>query len=840
MTLPPLPLERVLLDWRSARARAAAYLAALGARPESLAWLARRAVERAIRAPSCASEATRETMDALEEVLLETWPVPGVPDPAARFECWRLAAWRSGGVPEREGAPLSPPRALRLAPPLRRGSMPTARLRVRGRGAGAASPEAAARRAARRRWSLAASARRPLLALLVLIPSAIAAGFMFQVLPYHGRTGLELAIALGFGALFGWISIGFWTAVCGFLVLLGGDRFAIGRSPAEAPDAPLDPGARAAIVMPIYEEPVDRVFAGLRAIRRSLERAGALERFDLFVLSDSVEPATWADEEQAWASWWREAGEGAGIFYRRRKVRRKRKSGNVADFCRRWGRSYRYMVVLDADSVMTGEALLRLLHLMERNPQVGIIQTAPVAVRARSLFARAQQFAARAYGPMFAAGMHFWQLGDAPYWGHNAIIRVEAFMAHCGLPRLSGRPPLGGDIMSHDFVEAALLGRAGWSLWLAYDLPGSYEESPSSLLEEMERDQRWCQGNLQHLRLLFTEGLYSAHRALFLNGIFSYVSAVLWLVFLVLSTVKTILGALREPDYFPSGPSLFPEWPVWHPDWVFTLLGVTAIILFAPKLLAALLILFQRGGAAGFGGRIALLRSIALEIVWSALFAPIRMVFYCRFVLLNLVGQAVTWGTGHGKGATSWGEALRRHGVDAAVAVAWAATVYMLNPDYFWWLTPVAGALVLSVPLSALASREDLGRRARERGLFATPEEVSPPAEVLDLEADLARRARERAARPAAARDGFVRAVFDPGENALHCALRGGPRSLAPSIRAAREALVQRARAEGPAALDAGARRLILSDRDCLRALHRAVWRIEAPQGARPWAVAPP
>jgi membrane glycosyltransferase len=142
---------------------------------------------------------------------------------------------------------------------------------------------------------------------------------------------------------------------------------------------------------------------------------------------------------------------------------------------------------------------------------------------------------------MFAAGMHYWQLGDSPYWGHNAILRIEPFRKHCALPRLSGKPPFGGDILSHDFVEAALLGRAGWSIWLAFDLPGSYEETPGSLLEEMQRDKRWCQGNLQHLRLLFTEGLSSVHRALFLNGIFSYVSAALWLGFLVASTGEAVM-----------------------------------------------------------------------------------------------------------------------------------------------------------------------------------------------------------------------------------------------------------------------------------------------------------
>src|SRR5205814_351495 len=241
------------------------------------------------------------------------------------------------------------------------------------------------------------------------------------------------------------------------------------------------------------------------------------------------------------------------------------------------------------------------------------------------LVARVQQFGSRVYGPMFATGLHYWQLGAGQYWGHNAIIRVQPFMDHCGLSRLPGKPPLGGEIMSHDFVEAALMGRAGWTLWLAYDLPGSYEEVPSTLLEEMRRDRRWCQGNLQHLRLLPTEGLFGAHRALFLNGVLSYVSALLWFAFLTLSTAEAIQNALHEPEYFPHGRSLFPEWPIWRPDWALYLMAVTGMILFLPKVLSVLWIVFKQRAARAYGGMFKLWLSIVLEILLSSLLAPIRM-----------------------------------------------------------------------------------------------------------------------------------------------------------------------------------------------------------------------
>ena len=677
--------------------------------------------------------------------------------------------------------------------------------------------------------------RRAALTVLVLLPTVVASLFMVEVLPYQGRAPLELAIVVVFGALFGWISIGFWTAIFGFFTLIRRRRrFAITNLP--PPPNDFAPGGRTAVVMPIAEEPVERVFAGLRAMHDSLERTGALAHFDFFVLSDSSSPDTFVAEEAAWMRWVRDVGGLGRIFYRRRAVRVRRKSGNVADFCRRWGTQYRYMIMLDADSLMAGETLLRLVHLMESRADVGMIQTAPTALNRRSLFARVQQFSSRVYGPMFAAGLHFWQLGDGQYWGHNAIIRVAPFMAHCALPKLPGSPPLGGEILSHDFVEAALMGRVGWTLWLAYDLGGSYEEVPSTLLEEMKRDRRWCQGNLQHLRLLFSEGLFGAHRALFVNGVLSYVSALLWFTFLGLSTAEAILDALREPDYFPYGASLFPEWPIWRPDWALALLAVTAMILFLPKLLSITLIVFKSRDARLFGGAARLTLSVLLEIVMSSLLAPIRMTFHSRFVVQNLLGRTVGWRSqGREDAQTGWGEALRHHWIDTVVASVWGLALYSLNPDYFWWVTPIVGALILSVPTSVLASRVRLGDAARRLGLFLIPAEIEPPRELRELVAYLAAGEAEAARRTPAERDGLVRVAVDPLLNALHRTLLGARRRLRPAIRAARVALLERALAEGPAALSAGERRRLLRDPELVDRLHERVWALPDQARAARW-----
>lgn len=278
----------------------------------------------------------------------------------------------------------------------------------------------------------------------------------------------------------------------------------------------------------------------------------------------------------------------------------KRKSGNIDDFCRRWGNQYSYMVVLDADSVMSGECLSGLVRLMEANPNAGIIQSSPKASGMDTLYARCQQFATRVYGPLFTAGLHFWQLGESHYWGHNAIIRVKPFIEHCALAPLPGEGSFAGSILSHDFVEAALMRRAGWGVWIAYDLPGSYEELPPNLLDELKRDRRWCHGNLMNFRLFLVKGMHPVHRAVFLTGVMSYLSAPLWFMFLALSTALQVVHALTEPQYFLQPRQLFPVWPQWRPELAIALFASTMVLLFLPKLLSIMLIWCK--GTKEYGG----------------------------------------------------------------------------------------------------------------------------------------------------------------------------------------------------------------------------------------------
>ena len=685
-------------------------------------------------------------------------------------------------------------------------------------------------------WEKTAQRRRILMVALILGTTLIASSYMADVMPQKGTTPLELTIVIVFGALFAWISIGFWESIAGLYTLLRGyDRFAITRTMTVA-DSGIEPEVRTAILIPVCNEEVSRVFAGLEATYRSLEATGKLQHFDFFVLSDSGNPDAWVAEEIAWYETCQSLNAFKRIFYRHRQVNIKRKSGNIADFCRRWGRNYRYMIVFDADSVMTGQSLVQMVRMMEKNPRIGILQTSPLAINKESLIARVQQFSNHVYGPMFVAGLHFTQLGDSHFWGHNAILRVEPFMQYCGLPQLPGKPPLGGEILSHDFVEAALMRKAGYEVWLAYDLDGSYEEVPPTLLEELKRDRRWCQGNMQHMRLLFAKGLFPAHRALFLHGAMAYVSALLWFLFLSLSTAEAIYEVVREPVYFPAGRSLFPQWPVWHPQWALTLLATTAVILFLPKLLSVLVII-SKGGARAFGGVMRLLISVLVEVVFSTLFAPIRMLFHSKFVFVTLVGQQVGWGSQQRSDlGTGWGEAARFHGAGTVVALLWGILLFLVNRSFFWWNMPVFIPVILSIPLSVWSSRASLGRRFRRLGLFLIPEETAPPPELQNLE--IKEHKKLRSSLSIDKEEGFVRAVVDPKINFLHRSLLRKERTVSSSVASRRQQLQEKALTGGPESLSVKEKKELLYDPRCMEELHQKVWEITDRLQAERWSLA--
>ena len=582
------------------------------------------------------------------------------------------------------------------------------------------------------------SLRRLMLLVLVVASAGAATNVFASVLASDRLSYLDVAILGMFFLSFAWISSAFWTALAGFVALCRG-----GGAGLQTPSGELSPTGRTALVMPIYHEDPEQVGMRLAATYRSLANTGQLAQFDVFILSDSRDQELVRQEQALWARLCAELDARGRLFYRNRTDNRGRKAGNIADFCRRWGGSYRYFVVLDADSVMSGDTVVRLVQLMEANPDAGLIQTVPRPIGGETPLARILQFSAGLYGPLLAAGLNYWFQDEGNYWGHNAIIRTDAFMANAGLPTLPGAPPFGGEILSHDFVEAAFLRRAGWGVWLVPELGGSYEQLPPTLSDFVSRDRRWCQGNLQHLRLLTIKGLRAASRAHLFTGAMAYLASPLWLTLLVLTSLEAARAALIPWDYFADATSFGPAWPVARRAELLGLFAATLCILMLPRFLALLHALAVRGRRRAFGEAFPLIRSVFAELAFSILLAPILMVQHTRVVVATIMGWRASWnGQRRDGSAEDWGGALLRYGGCTAFGALWGWAVYLTAPDLLPWFSPVLAGLLLAVPLVVVSSRAELGRAALKGGWFLIPEEVAPPAELEWLYRDVPRPAR--------------------------------------------------------------------------------------------------
>ncbi|MBV9462230.1 MAG: glucans biosynthesis glucosyltransferase MdoH [Bradyrhizobium sp.] len=573
--------------------------------------------------------------------------------------------------------------------------------------------------------------------LLILVGTALltlaGAYEMYGVVKVGSVTVLEAILLAFFFPLLAWIAFSFMSAVVGFFVVL--TRHRGGLAITRDGDVPAL-SSRTAMLLPTYNEDPHDLMARLRAMVESVAATGRDAQFDWFLLSDTTDPDIWVREEVAFIALRRACG-GHRLFYRHRSDNTARKSGNIAEWVRRFGAAYDHMIVLDADSLMSGDTIIRLVHAMEASPAVALIQTQPVIVNARSLFSRLQQFAGRVYGPIVAAGNAWWHGSESNYWGHNAIIRVRAFAEEAGLPELRGRKPFGGHILSHDFVEAALMRRAGWSIYMAPALGGSFEEVPPSILDFAARDRRWCPGNLQHLAVLPAHGLHWVSRLHLLTGIGSYITAPMWLMFLILGLLISLQAHFIRPEYFPKGFSLFPTWPQQDPvlaAWVF---AATMCLLIVPKLLAYLALISQREERASFSGTIRLLAGILSETLLAALIAPSMMILQSTAVAEILLGRDAGWQVQRRSGGeVAPHEIYRKLAAPTLCGLLMGLSAFAVSLPLLLWMSPVIAGLVLAVPLGLLTSR-----RSGPAGLFATPEDNHPP-EVVRRASELAASAR--------------------------------------------------------------------------------------------------
>ncbi len=510
---------------------------------------------------------------------------------------------------------------------------------------------------------------------------------------------VALLLAIGFARMA--------LTACG--VLLG---LRAGCGDTALPDTAPGP-IRTALVVPIHNEAPAGIALAIDVMADALRQADGIA---IFILSDTQDPLLVAAEADRFKPHGTTRS-GIAVHYRRRKSNAGRKAGNIGEFCRHAGLAYDFAIVLDADSLMTGDAIRRLVASISAAPRMALIQSVTYPAGGRTLFGRMQQFAARLNTPLAVAGQHAWQGPHGTFWGHNAILRLAPFTAHAELPVLRGRPPMGGEVLCHDTIEAALLLRAGWQVGMAPGIAGSYETTPSNLVDHLARERRWCQGNLQHLRLIGAERLVPASRLHILIGILHYLSAPAALALSVLLLSGAGIGTHKLPAHLAA----VSEW-------------LTLLLLFGPRLASLARGLVVPGAAEGFGGRARMVASALAEQCATTLTAPIFMVSVSGFVLSTFAGRVVRWDSpARGDRPLSWREAWRHFRWHTAIGIGAVLAAWSSHPASLPYVAPLVAGLVLSVPLAVCSGSVRLGALARRLGLFLTEDERTPAAELAAL-----------------------------------------------------------------------------------------------------------
>ncbi|OSP55946.1 glucans biosynthesis glucosyltransferase MdoH [Pseudoruegeria sp. SK021] len=556
-------------------------------------------------------------------------------------------------------------------------------------------------------------------ALAVSFSAAVTACLIFvQIDAANGIDAFDIVRSLLILVSTWWLA---WGASLALLGLVGG--------PVEPQHSDARTQGRTVVLVPVYNEEPVTTFSRIAAMEKSLSACGPDGKAVHFAILSDTRNEDIAKLERVWFLRLLRECDGEGkIFYRRRSDNSGRKAGNIEDFFKRSGGAYDYALILDADSLMEGETILEMVRRMDADPTLGLLQSLPKVIRARTIFGRAMQFAASFNSPVFARGLGLMQGRTGPFWGHNAMVRVRAFVESCGLPELSGRPPFGGHIMSHDYVEAALLARAGWQVRLDVDLEGSYEEGPENILDHAKRDRRWCQGNLQHTRLLLAPGLKPWSRFVFVQGIFAYIAPLFWLGFLAASI--TAPAFTPPPDYFPVEDWRFPIFPSYETSTAIALLVGIIGLLILPKLLVAVDAIL-RGRADGFGCWRQTLRSTLAELLLSSVTAPVLLVFQTRSVLQVLRGSDGGWPTNNrGDGSLTYATGWAASYWIVSFGLAGLGAAYFMAPSLVPWLLPVTLPMILAPVLIVWSSRP------LATSLFLTPAEKSP-SPILKTQTDI-------------------------------------------------------------------------------------------------------
>src|SRR5262252_2570879 len=557
--------------------------------------------------------------------------------------------------------------------------------------------------------------RRTSFFVLVVATSVAMLALATLALSPGGIDTLDVLLLLMVAATLPWQVTGLWNSTIGILIT----RFA------RDPVATLFPGAairgdeaitaKTAILVCIRNEVPERVIRNLKTLLSGLATERVADQFRAYVLSDTTDPAMAAAEDSVFGAVASEARDGSAIIYRRRRVNTEFKAGNIRDFCERWGAAHDFALVLDADSLMSAEAVLRLVRVMQANPRLGILQSLVVGLPSTSAFARLFQFGMRLGMRSYTIGSAWWQADCGPYWGHNALVRLSAFIAHCELPALPADGMLGGQILSHDQIEAVLMRRAGYEVRVLPLEHQSWEENPATLLEFIRRDLRWCQGNMQYWHLLGLPGLKPVSRYQLVFAILMFVGSPAWIALLVVGTLAAAL-APSPGDFIraDAGTALF---------------AVTMIMWLSPKLATFLDVLARPKERWSFGGTARFLASAVAETIFSLMLAPIMWFGHTLFLARLPFSRSVGWASQvRDDHAVPLGLACRALWPHTLVGLGATALLAATHPAAIPYALPLAGGLALSIPLAVITAWRPVGAALLRAGVGRLPEETVPVA----------------------------------------------------------------------------------------------------------------
>ncbi|MBY0361805.1 MAG: glucans biosynthesis glucosyltransferase MdoH [Phreatobacter sp.] len=538
----------------------------------------------------------------------------------------------------------------------------------------------------------------------------------WSVLGTGGWTIVDIVLALAFAIATPWTVLGFWNALLGLWLLHRDDKAMAEVAPfAVAGDLPTPLTIRTAVFMTLRNEDPERAIGRLAIVKDSIDATGEGSQFDYFILSDTNRPDIAEREEKAAAAFADAAGQGR-VIYRRRTDNAGFKAGNVREFLDRWGSRYELMLPLDADSLMAGATIVKHVRMMQAHPKLGILQSLVVGMPSSSAFARIFQFGMRQGMRAYTMGQAWWVGDCGPFWGHNALVRIRPFMEDCHLPLLSGDPPLGGHILSHDQVEATFMRRAGYEVRVLPVEEGSWEENPPTILEFSRRDVRWCQGNMQYVKLLDQPGLKPISRFQLVWAILMFVGVPAWTLMITLSPFLAWHGPSREA--FPVG-------------FAATVYVVFFLMYLMPKIAGFGDILISAGGTARYGGRLRFLVAAATELVFSFLLGALTSFRITVFMIGLAFGKSVVWGGQQRDAmALTWREAWDAFWPQMAFGWVIFALLWAASPAAALWSLPLTAGFLIAVPFAVVTASPRLGRLFVATRFCGIPEEFAMPDEI--------------------------------------------------------------------------------------------------------------